>query len=355
MAQAASSPRTATPWSERLFEAAPVSPLWLGAGIALLVGAAFLAIEFVFGDLDLVLRGVAPREKVEEYRFTVVFALLLGYLPAAYTYAIGGSRRAWDALRPVLRCSPSEFAALHDAAGRFDAGKRRKASLMGAAFAVTIPFFVDVRLDAYNFRHVEAASVVHRLLLPISGWLFGSLIHAILTDSARLARAGRELVEVDLLDLTPLAPFTRYGLRNALLGMGAFAIFALLAVDWEARPGLPLIIVAGFVLGTGLAAAGLLLPVRGTHDAIRRAKRAELESANEAIRQRRGAMANGVGEASGGPGLDELIAWRGLVESVREWPFDASTFTRFLLYMAIPLGSWLGGAMVERFVDSVLG
>jgi hypothetical protein len=27
---------------------------------------------------------------------------------------------------------------------------------------------------------------------------------------------------------------------------------------------------------------------------------------------------------------------------------------RFLLYLAIPLGSWLGGALVERLLDALL-
>jgi len=40
---------------------------------------------------------------------------------------------------------------------------------------------------------------------------------------------------------------------------------------------------------------------------------------------------------------------------VREWPFDAPTLTRFFLYVAIPLGSWIGGALIERLLGTVLG
>jgi hypothetical protein len=39
---------------------------------------------------------------------------------------------------------------------------------------------------------------------------------------------------------------------------------------------------------------------------------------------------------------------------VREWPFDAPTLTRFFLYVAIPLGSWVGGALVERLLGAAL-
>ena len=64
----------------------------------------------------------------------------------------------------------------------------------------------------------------------------------------------------------------------------------------------------------------------------------------------------GSGLASRGqePSLADLVAYRSLVESAREWPFDASTFLRFALYLTIPLGSWLGGAVAERALDAVL-
>jgi hypothetical protein len=36
------------------------------------------------------------------------------------------------------------------------------------------------------------------------------------------------------------------------------------------------------------------------------------------------------------------------------WRFDTPTGVRFALFLLIPLGSWLGGAVVERVVDLVL-
>ena len=54
------------------------------------------------------------------------------------------------------------------------------------------------------------------------------------------------------------------------------------------------------------------------------------------------------------PPLPALLAWEARIESVREWPFDTPTLVRFALFLLIPLGSWLGGAVVERVVDLVL-
>jgi hypothetical protein len=53
--------------------------------------------------------------------------------------------------------------------------------------------------------------------------------------------------------------------------------------------------------------------------------------------------------------IEEIVAYRDVVEGVSTWPADSSTFVRFSLYLLIPLGSWAGGAMVERFIDSLLG
>jgi hypothetical protein len=52
--------------------------------------------------------------------------------------------------------------------------------------------------------------------------------------------------------------------------------------------------------------------------------------------------------------LPGLLAWESRVESVPEWPIDAAALRRIALYLLIPLGSWVGGALVERLVDALL-
>jgi hypothetical protein len=53
--------------------------------------------------------------------------------------------------------------------------------------------------------------------------------------------------------------------------------------------------------------------------------------------------------------LANLIAYHQLIARVREWPIDFANLLRFFLYLFIGLGSWLGGAIVERLLDSTLG
>jgi hypothetical protein len=52
--------------------------------------------------------------------------------------------------------------------------------------------------------------------------------------------------------------------------------------------------------------------------------------------------------------MADLLAYRSLIEAFPEWPFNAPLLTRLLLYLAIPLGSWIAGAMVERGLDRLL-
>jgi hypothetical protein len=86
------------------------------------------------------------------------------------------------------------------------------------------------------------------------------------------------------------------------------------------------------------------------HEAIVREKRAELERSAAQLRAR---AAGGPREAPGS--LADALAWRAHVASVPDWPLDVPTLRRFVLYLAIPLGSWLGGALVDLLVERVVG
>ena len=53
--------------------------------------------------------------------------------------------------------------------------------------------------------------------------------------------------------------------------------------------------------------------------------------------------------------LGALLAYEAHIENAPDTPLNAPTVAQFALYLAIPVGSWLGGAFVERMVDAALG
>ena len=143
-----------------------------------------------------------------------------------------------------------------------------------------------------------------------------------------------------------------HGLRIALLWMIFLSMAVLLAFDASAAPGLSGVLLFLFIVSLFLAVLSLVTPVRGVRAAIQQEKRSELDWCNEQIRGARQALGNNRADADAERiHLAGVAAYRAVVQSAPEWPFDFSTFTRFALFVVIPVGSWFGGAMVERFVD----
>jgi anti-sigma factor RsiW len=95
-----------------------------------------------------------------------------------------------------------------------------------------------------------------------------------------------------------------------------------------------------------------LVPLLGVHRRLAAAKQAELDRVNERIRD--AVSVEGAAPVSQ-TRLADWIAYRRLVEHSREWPLNAPALVRTLLFVALGMGSWLGGALVERLLGAVIG
>jgi hypothetical protein len=281
--------------------------------------------------------------------------VLVAYLPAAQMAGLRASRRTLNELRPLLRCSAGEFSALRDGMGSVHPLGYRCSAITGLLIGVLAMVAVEPDWGKYGVLQYHLESVLPRILGPILGLLTGILIYSRVSDSRRVSRLGREQVAVDLLDPPALTPFARLGLQNALIFIGAISIGLLFLADMGAAPGMAKVLVFVLVLSGGTATIVMLLPVLGIRERIRGAKREALEDCRARIRSVRDAWKAGSSETRvQGAGLADLLAYRSLIESVPEWPFNAPALRRLLLYLAIPLGSWIAGAMVERGLDRLL-
>lgn len=342
------------PLTQRLAETPPWSPLRLALATTVALFAALFALEAIFGRLALVFGGGTEEWDLDaqiNFRLTVVMILLTAYLPAAYALGVRGARRTLEELRPYLRAG-SNASQLVASAGRFDPRGLRRARWIGVAFSLAIPFWVDRSIDTWFIWEYPIEPIFQRALLPVLGWFSGSFIHSVSVESRRLSQIGRNQVLVDLLDLRSFAPLTRQGLRYALLVVGLISILTLFLVEYD-KPGIFSVVLIANAIALAAAATGLLLPLRGARQAILTAKRRELDWCDAELRRARAALERDVAQSGSRP-LADLVAWRGVVAAVPEWPLDAPTLRRFVLYLGIPIGSWLGGAFVERVVDFVL-
>jgi hypothetical protein len=335
--------------AQRFFDEVGLSPARRGLALAAGLFALFLLVELGLGRAALLRSPLAPRE----LRIALVLCLLTGFVPAALAIATRGLRRHAEALRPLLGSAQEALDETLAAAGRLPVRAARIAGAAGVLCGLAVPFSVDrdpsLYLQAAYWGRSEA--IFTWTLLPFVSFALARTVYVLGRDSRGLSTLAARLEGIDLLDLGPLAPFSRHGLRVALVALVLAAIMAILIGDRGFGP----VVGASALLALLLAGAALLLPALGVQRRLRAEKARELACVRAALRGERGALEdsrlrNWAGTAS----LADLVFYEGRIASVPEWPFDTPTIARFGLYLLIPLGSWLGGALVERLLVDLL-
>jgi hypothetical protein len=323
-----------------LYDATPLSPIWVGLAIALLLVAVFLAVEIAFG------RMARLEDSYVLHPFVLFFLHVppLAYLPTAIAYVTRGFRQTTLELRPFLDYSEQEWEQLERQVASHDPRVLRAAGLLGLLILV-LP-----ALDYWDPRFWAPEVAFCRIGSLGIAWFGCRFLYIVFEESRRLSKVADRLSTLDLFDLRPFFPFVRRGLSNAFLAAGFFVVISPFVVNAQSHGAVVLI-----GLGTtATASAGLLLPLIGVRDRIRREKLSKLAWWRDAFRE---VQANFERNAAAPEQrrLADLVAYRQVIESVREWPFDTSVLIRFGLYLLLPLLSWSGAALVERMIDRWLG
>jgi len=331
-----------------------ISPLWLGIGISGSLLLLMFLIETVTGrwaglltggEFDPLARG--SDGMLRDIRIAIVHCLVVGYLPAALLHAMRSGRHTVLELQKVLACTPMECEALAESV-RLSTRSLVIIGLAAFVMALVTPYVVPpVPETPWNPATWSPEVAWARVLGPVSmilGWWLG---YAIISVSVRLSRIAKSLATIDLLDLSSLAPFTQQGLTNALLLIGSLSIWSLIMI--ETGFGQLMLVVGGTTLaGTALA---LLVPVYGVHQRILQSKKQALDWANaELAGEQPTFLAPQAGQESGR--MADLVAYRGMIESVHEWPFTLSTYTRVALYVLLPVATWSTGLVAEEILGS---
>lgn len=333
-----------------------ISPLWLGVGISSALLLILFVLESVFGRWDIIITGSEfdPLARVStgvlrDLRITIVHCLVMGYLPAALLHAIQSSRRTVLVLQEVLECTRQECETLA-ASVKLSPRMLVLTGVAGLLLSFVVPYLIPpVPENPWNPSSWGPEVAWHRILGPaILVWGIW-LTYAIVIVSLRLSKIARRLCRIDLLDLSPLTPFTQQGMTNALLLIGSFSIWSLMMI--ETGFGQMLWIIGGCTLGS--TALALLLPLQGVHTRICHSKDKELGRVNTEIAKQWKSYPNRDGNKCSG-GMADLSAYRGLVESVPEWPFTSSTYTRLFLYAMLPVATWGVGIFAEELAGRLL-
>jgi len=339
--------------SEGLYERAPLGPSWVAALVSLGLLAVLGSLAFATGELGELLASEQRWWENRDARVCVLLTMLVAYLPLTRRAVVRGGRANLAALRSGVAWGPDGFEA---AERKLPGPSPRSRALAGWLSVLAVPLvalLVD-RDPGLYFRpgYWGVAQLWEFGLGAMLAFSTGTLVHAITVEGRRLSELARSIPSIDLLDPSRLAPFARQGLLSALPGLILLSFLALNLGDrgWLWATG------AFGTVALAWTTVAVLLPMRGVHQRMQSAKRAELASVNAAIRGDAAALAGtAIASRAGSAGLVDLIEYRRLVEAVPEWPFEPALRARFLLYVALPLGSWLGGALVERWIEAAFG
>jgi hypothetical protein len=347
--QAARSARV-VPWELRVAALMPVPAFVAGVVIAVLLT---LMVSLLNGALSVPLVTHDSSGDVgltRDFRNAIITCMLIGYTMAAGRYL---TTSIMTDLREVGRRDPSaETGRLANLFfDRSDVTRGRLAGLAGIAFSVLLIEVVSPGLRGAQAGWLRPEQAWSYGLTPLLGFL---LARAAYNSASGIRNTNEEYTsksaarEIDLLNLDKYYVDGRIGLRLALVWIVGSSIASLFFFD----PDLIVTVSPVIAIGFCLAVAALTLPVRRLHRRIREAKRSELAAVRTRIRASRDAVMAGSESESGR--LADLLGYRSYLDGLREWPFDNTTVARFILYLLIPLGSWLGGAMVERLLANWL-
>ena len=309
--------------------------------------AVFLLLTFVFWSTGA-LSPLSPQELpayATSSRQVTGMALMLILLP---TYVLAtlfvASRRSLDLVDQLRSQLPESHQA--DAAAAAIRGALRTSWPAGAVAGVALglantnPIYA---LTESTTPGIDVSSSFGQLFL----WL---LVGLLLSSRVQVARAFSRLGEVvgfDLFHLDRLKPLARSGMIDVVAIAIGLAMTPLQSLDAQFRWGnysfaMMVMLPAGVIL--------LLWPLLSIHRRIRAEKHQHFVRVDALIRNAR--VAATPEEILG---LETLLAHRDRLREQRTWPLSTALLSRLFLYLIIPPVAWAGAAVVEAFVDRMIG
>ena len=327
-------PYSITPLTVRVYNWLPGNPASIGIGAAIILLSTFLFARFFIDD---------PGTTTGDFRLSLIHILLTAFVPSAYVYLVSVTKEVALALEPVFGHEAENQRVLSEV-GKYIWWKLLLAALVGVLVNLYATTVTTVGSDPWVWQEQNFDARWMRILGPMfCGWM-GCLFYVLVTESSRLSSLSNSIDSIDLLDLQPYKPLIRQGLTNVLLVVGIASIVSLFLLE----PGFGTLLIQLSILFAIFASIGLMLPLSGIRRKIKLAKQRELNWCNEALKSARNQIKS---DSENNQGITEVIAYKSLIESIRNWPFDSPTLARFALYLLIPLGSTFGGAFVEKWLD----
>ncbi len=190
------------------------------------------------------------------------------------------------------------------------------------------------------------------MTLLIAGiWMVITQACAIFVRNLKLFAKITEHVNIDLLNIEDLTVFLKTGVRSTLAFIGTYALFPLIGLpnfkDMFLNPAIFIFIPLIMVM--------ILIPLLPLRKKIKHAKDLELELINKAIKGDKESLRHShISSDLKNINIIDLIAYKKIIIGIKEIPFNIPIAFRLLLYIIIPLLTWVAASLVDKIVVAIL-
>jgi len=312
-------------------------PVAVGIVCTMILASLALWFSWLIGIVDEVAEGRLTDIAV---RAPVTLYMMLGYLPVALYYLMRWTTEHFDEL-------VREFALDHEPV-LFPQSLTNWIGAVGSL--TTCLLFLDIPSNPMSLLTpwIWPAGFTFLFVgLVFLGWFNFRFMFLLVWSALAISRTAKQICHIDLFDTSGVKPYAQQGVRTSLLAVISLSISSNLWLDPSSPTIASSTTVVLLIVATVLA---LLLPAWGIHLRIKATKQSELKQIRKVIALRRDPDTRSVDEAQQ---LSADLALERRLLEISEWPFDAGTYGRVILYIMLGLGSWVGAALVERFLESL--
>ncbi|MBI1260916.1 MAG: hypothetical protein GC184_04260 [Rhizobiales bacterium] len=288
----------------------------------------------------------------------IVTALLVSYVICIAPFAVFSDMQDFERLLPSLKNGYELLESWAQNAKTY-MPYARLSGLVGMAFGLVFMIFLVpgaasvIGLAAGDEPfYVIAAAIWFLVMGLLIFYLIGKGLFYTISESIFIKWQRDENLTVDLLNIEALTPLTRIAMRRSFVWILGSSISSLYFFT-NTIDSIVLLPLFGGIILTALSV--LLAPLYSLHKIIHAKKTQELGRVRDAIKAAVALIGSGdVAETTALQRLPGLLALEARIDSTREWTIDFGTASRFVFYLGIPVFSWIGGALVEKVVDSLI-
>jgi len=174
---------------------------------------------------------------------------------------------------------------------------------------------------------------------------------ALFVRNLKLFAKITEHVKINLLHVEDLTVFLKTGVRSALAFIGTYALFPLLGIskfeDMLLNPAVFIFI--------PIILAMILIPLLPLRRKIKKAKDHALSLINAAIKDKSASLKDSlIAKDYANLNIVDLITYKKIILNTKEVPINIPIVFRLLLYIIIPLLTWIAASLVDKIIVAIL-